>query len=83
MSEPYAVYMFGSPAAPAHAEAIRRKQGDLAASLPISGRKPISCLSPSESLEDALPAASLWRLRRLENEHGPRGIIHGNFPLPE
>lgn len=83
LTEPYAIYMFGVPATPAPAEAIRHKQGGLASALPASGRKPISFLNPSEQLSDALPIASLRRLRRLKDELDPRGIILGNYQLPD
>ncbi len=54
--------MFGVPTTPDSAEAIRAKQADLAAALPVSARKPISFLNPSERLSDALFDASLQRL---------------------
>lgn len=81
LAEPYAVYMFGVPTSADVAESITARQADLAASLPVSGRKPISFLNPSEHLSDALPIASLKRLRQLKDEHDPVGIINGNFPL--
>lgn len=82
LTDPYAVYMFGVPTSSDSAEAITGKQAALATALPISGRKPITFLNPSERLSAALPAASLCRLRRLKDEYDPHGLIHGNFPLP-
>ncbi|WP_134324938.1 FAD-binding oxidoreductase [Cumulibacter soli] len=81
LTEPYAIYMFGAPRTPEDVVSITGKQSDLAAALPISGRKPISFLNPSEGLSDALPAASLQRLRRLKAQHDPQAIIRSNFPL--
>lgn len=82
LTEPYAIYLFGVPATPDTAEAISVRQAEFATALPVSGRKPISFLNPAERLSDALPEASLQRLRRLKAEYDPTGIIHGNFPLP-
>lgn len=81
LAEPYAVYMFGVPTSPEVAESITLRQSELAASLPVSGRKPISFLSPSERLSDALSSSSLQRLRRLKDEYDPTLIVHGNFSL--
>lgn len=83
LTEPYAVYMFGLPTTPESAEGIRVKQADLATALPVSGRKPITFLNPEERLSDALPAASLQRLRQIKDEYDPTGIIHGNFQLSD
>lgn len=83
LHEPYAVYMFGVPTTPAVSEEIGRKHADLAQSLPISGRKPITFLNPSERLADALPDASLRRLVDLKNEHDPLRIVQGNFAILE
>lgn len=82
LAEPYAVYLFGVPRSPDDADSISIRQAELAAALPVSGRKPISFLNPSEQLSDALPAASLQRLRRLKLRYDPHGIIRGNFRLP-
>lgn len=82
LAEPYAVYLFGVPRSPDDAESISIRQAELTAALPVSGRKPISFLNPSEQLSDALPAASLQRLRRLKLRYDPHGIIRGNFRLP-
>lgn len=83
LREPYAMFMFGVPTSPEIGEAIGAKQAALAAALPVTGRKPITFLNPSEGLADALPEASVQRLRRLKDRHDPRGIIRGNVPIPE
>ncbi|GAA1545734.1 FAD-dependent oxidoreductase [Brevibacterium picturae] len=80
LSEPYSVYMFGLPVTEAAAESIAAKQADLARALPTTGRKPVTFLSPSESLADALPESALARLRRLKQERDPEGVFVGNFP---
>lgn len=82
LAEPYAVYLFGVPRSPDDADSISIRQAELADVLPVSGRKPISFLNPSEHLSDALPAASLQRLRQLKRHYDPHGIIRGNFRLP-
>jgi hypothetical protein len=81
LTEPYAVYMFGLPIAPEVSEAIRLRQAHLADALPVSGRKPMTFLSPAEELSDALPVPAMQRLRRLKQERDPRGTIRGNFPI--
>lgn len=81
LTEQYAVYMFGVPTSADVADSIRAKQAELTASLPASGRKPISFLNPTEHLSDALPATSLHRLRQLKEDYDPAGIVRGNFPL--
>lgn len=79
LTEPYAAYMFGSPSDSASAAAIAARQQDLADALPVSGRKPVTFLNPSESLADALPAESLDRLRRIKAERDPSGLFRSNF----
>ncbi|MFC8797700.1 FAD-binding oxidoreductase [Promicromonospora sp. NPDC057138] len=79
LTEPYAVYMFGVPSSPAVADAIVSKQRSLKSDLPVSGRKPLTFLNPAETLGDALPAASIERLRRIKAAHDPAGTIRGNF----
>jgi len=81
--EPYAFFALGLPFSPELKEAITEKQAQLVASLPVSGRKPISFLSSSGRLSDALPEASLARLRGLKKMYDPAGIIRGNFSLEE
>ncbi|GAA3428732.1 FAD-binding oxidoreductase [Streptosporangium nondiastaticum] len=79
LTEPYAVYMFGSPTDPDTANAIASKQRALAEALPTSGRKPLTFLNPNETLGDALPTASLQRLRQIKTIHDPAGTIRSNF----
>ncbi|MBZ2198404.1 FAD-binding oxidoreductase [Occultella gossypii] len=81
LAEPYAVYMFGVPATAQVAESIAGKQAALADALPTSGRKPITFLNPGERLSDALPDASMRRLRQLKEDRDPDGIIRGNFGI--
>lgn len=83
LTEPYAAYLFGVPTSAEVADAIRVKQVKLASSLPVSGRKPISFLNPSECLSEALPAASVRRLWSLKKRHDPAGIVLGNFALTD
>lgn len=79
LDEPYAVYTFGVPITADAAAAISAKQADLAAALPISGRKPVTFLNPTESLSDALPPESVERLRRIKRAWDPRGVFRANF----
>lgn len=81
LTEPYAVYLFGSPSTGEHADQIVRKQSRLAGALPTSGRKPLSFLNPTESLADALPPATLTRLRALKKAADPGQTIRGNFGI--
>lgn len=81
LREPFLIYMFGVPSSPEAVRAIARKQSDLAAALPSSGRKPMSFLSPTEGIADALPESSVRRLRRLKKDRDPRAIIQGNFAI--
>jgi hypothetical protein len=62
-------------------EGIGRRQGELAAALPVSGRKPLTFLAPGEGLPDALPEASMQRLRRLKQERDAHGRVKGNFGI--
>ncbi|MGP4916849.1 FAD-binding oxidoreductase [Brachybacterium tyrofermentans] len=81
LEEPYAAYLFGVPSSPEVAAGIRDRQAELAASLPVSGRKPISFLSPTETLAAALPDTSMQRLRRLKEERDPQQTLRGNFSI--
>lgn len=81
LTEPYALYLFGVPSDPASAEAISTKQQTLANTLPLSGRKPLTFLNPTESMSDALPAASVERLRRIKSDRDPARIFRGNFSV--
>ncbi|SDD28722.1 FAD-binding oxidoreductase [Auraticoccus monumenti] len=77
--EPFAVYMFGAPGPRATAGDIAARQQALARSLPTSGRKPVTFLNPGEQLADALPAASVERLRRIKTERDPRRLLRSSF----
>ncbi len=79
LTEPALVYLFGIPTGPAVAESIMIKQAALAAALPVSGRKPVTFLNPTETLADALAPASIERLRRIKAERDPAGLIRSNF----
>lgn len=81
LEEPYALYLFGVPAGPGSEAAIRRRQEELTAALPVSGRVPLSFLDPTRPLSDALPESSLRRLRALKSRLDPAGLLHGNVGL--
>lgn len=81
LEEPYALYLFGVPSTEEASEGIGRRQSELAAALPVSGRKPLTFLAPGESLPDALPEASMQRLRRLKQERDQRGTVRGNVGI--
>lgn len=81
LEEPYAVYLFGVPSTPEVAAGISDRQAELASALPVSGRKPITFLSPTETLASALPDASMQRLRRLKEELDPQQTLRGNFSI--
>lgn len=82
LTEPYAIYMFGAPADEQAAEAIAQKQAHLVGSLPVSGRKPMTFLHRSEKLSDALPEASIARLRALKTLLDPERRLRGNYAIP-
>ncbi|MFW6599972.1 FAD-binding oxidoreductase [Propionibacteriaceae bacterium Y2011] len=81
--EPYALYLLGPAPTPELARAVSARQAELVAFLPISGRKPVTFLNPTEELSDALSPASLERLRRLKDERDPDRIIRGNFAVAD
>ncbi|MFG3706119.1 FAD-binding oxidoreductase [Micromonospora sp. NPDC047670] len=81
LTEPYALYMFGLPTDPARAEAVTAKQRALADALPISGRKPLTFLSPTESVADAFTPDALHRLRDIKRRHDPHHMFRANFPV--
>ena len=60
---------------------ISDRQAEIASALPVSGRKPITFLSPTETLATALPDASMQRLRRLKEELDPQQTLRGNFSI--
>ena len=83
LTEPYAIYMFGSPISRNTSTQIANKQAALAEALPVTGRKPITFLNPSENLSAALPPASVKRLQTLKHRIDPRKTIRGNFSIGE
>jgi FAD/FMN-containing dehydrogenase len=74
LAEPYLAYLFGLPS-----PAVSERQRALAAALPTSGRKPVTFLSPDESLADALEPAAIDRLRSIKAAADPRGLFRANF----
>ncbi|RKN22296.1 FAD-binding oxidoreductase [Micromonospora musae] len=81
LTEPYALYLFGIPTDPATAEQVTVKQRALADALPVSGRKPLTFLNPTESVSDAFTPAVLTRLRGVKRRHDPRNLVRSNFPV--
>lgn len=81
LTEPYALYLFGVPSDPATAEAVTAKQRTLAERLPVSGRKPVTFLNPSETVADAFTPAAITRLRAIKRRHDPDNLIRSNFPV--
>lgn len=56
-------------------------QRELAHAVPTGGRKPLTFLGPGEHLGQALPAASLERLRRTKDERDPDCVIRGGHSV--
>ncbi|TCO50841.1 FAD-binding oxidoreductase [Actinocrispum wychmicini] len=83
LTEPYAIYMFGIPADPDTALSITDRQLSLAGSLPVSGRKPFTFLSPGENVSDAFSAEVVIRLRDIKRRRDPRPVFCGNFPVAD
>jgi FAD/FMN-containing dehydrogenase len=83
LTEPYALYLFGVPATPATATAIRARQDDLIADLGpyLSGRKPFTYLAPGETAAAAFTPGALTRLRTIKRNRDPKGVLRGNFPV--
>ncbi|MFI7277642.1 FAD-binding oxidoreductase [Streptomyces sp. NPDC049879] len=81
LTEPYALYMFGVPTDPAAARAVADRQRAFAEALPVSGRKPLSFLNPSETVADAFTAETLTRLRAVKRRYDPRGMFRSDFPV--
>lgn len=78
LEEPHLLYLLGVPASPDSAGAIATAQQELARALPSNGRKPVTFLGPGEHLGQALPAASLDRLRRIKTERDPRRVLRSS-----
>lgn len=79
LTDPYLLYLFGLPLDPDLTARVIERQGALAAALPVTGRKPMTVLSSNESLADAIPPASMDRLRRIKAEQDPAGRFRSNF----
>jgi hypothetical protein len=83
LTEPYALYMFGTPTSPQSTTDIRTRQQrlvhDLAPS--ISSRKPYTYLTPGETMAHALTPDALTRLHAIKNRHDPHHTIRSNYPL--
>ncbi|WP_328807914.1 FAD-binding oxidoreductase [Nonomuraea antri] len=77
IAEPYALYLFGLPPA----EPVRRRQRELAESLPVSGRKPYTFLAPGEGAAAAFDEESLIRLHKTKLAYDPDHVFRANFPL--
>jgi FAD/FMN-containing dehydrogenase len=74
LTEPYLAYLFGVPT-----DVVAARQRELAAALPVSGRKPVTFLNSEESLSDALGPEAIARLRRIKAERDPHGVFRANF----
>ncbi|MEU5264222.1 FAD-binding oxidoreductase [Amycolatopsis sp. NPDC021455] len=83
LTEPYALYLFGVPTAPATATAIRARQDDLTADLAphLGDRKPFTCLAPGETTAAAFTPEALTRLRAIKRSRDPHGVFRSNFPV--
>jgi UDP-N-acetylenolpyruvoylglucosamine reductase len=83
LTEPYSLYTLGIPTSPDRAAAVRDRQREIIAGLgaAVAGRKPLTALSGSESIQDAFPPEVLGRLRELKRQRDPGGLIRGNYPL--
>jgi FAD/FMN-containing dehydrogenase len=84
LEEPYALYLFGVPSSPESAAAVRARQRDLVRDLApwISGRKPYTYLTPSETAADAFAPDTLARLRAIKHRFDPHHTIRSNYPIP-
>jgi hypothetical protein len=47
----------------------------------VTGRKPLTLLSPGDSAASAFSQEALARLRRIKRERDPHGSIRANFPV--
>ena len=76
LTEPYLAYLFGIPG-----DGVTVRQRDLAAALPVSGRKPFTFLNPAETAADAFAPDTLLRLQDIKHRHDPDGVFRSNFPV--
>ncbi|MBO8186347.1 FAD-binding oxidoreductase [Streptomyces spirodelae] len=83
LTEPFALYLFGVPATPDTATAIRARQDELRTALApqLSGRKPLTYLAPGEDASAAFTPDALARLRTIKRERDPHGVFRSNFPV--
>lgn len=81
LTEPYALSLVGIPTDPAAAGAVTARQRALTRALPVSARKPLTFLNPTETAADAFSAATLTRLREVKEHHDPHNTIRSNFPV--
>ncbi|WP_157254005.1 FAD-binding oxidoreductase [Nonomuraea typhae] len=83
VAEPYLVYMLGLAITPEMAQGARDKQARLAQALGgyVSGRKPYTFLSASDTAAAAFPAQTLDRLREIKRARDPQGVFRANFPV--
>ncbi|GAA4258622.1 FAD-binding oxidoreductase [Dactylosporangium darangshiense] len=76
LTEPFAVYMLSLPG-----DGVLERQRELAAALPVSGRKPLTFLAPHETAADAFAPDALARLRAIKRERDPGNVFRSNFPV--
>jgi hypothetical protein len=81
LTESFALYLYGIPRDPATAEAVAARQAALAGALPVSGRKPVTFLSPAESVADAFTPDVVARLRAIKHRRDPGQVFRANFPV--
>lgn len=81
LTDPYAVHLIGVPSEQATTMDIRAKQQAIADALPVSGRKPVTFLNPTETLADAFGPDTLARLREIKRDRDPANLFRGNFPI--
>ncbi|WP_114853362.1 FAD-binding oxidoreductase [Brachybacterium sp. YJGR34] len=79
--EPFVLYAFGLAPTPEAQEAVVRRQAELVAPLPLTGRAPLVFLDPSKRIEDALPPRSVARLRALKEHWDPADRVRGNVAI--
>ncbi|WP_062442241.1 FAD-binding oxidoreductase [Herbidospora daliensis] len=83
LAEPYLLGLLGVAPAPPVAEAVRRRQAEIARALVphTTGRKPFTYLAAGEKAAAAFPADTLARLREIKRRRDPHGTFRSNFPV--
>lgn len=83
LSEPYSLFMLGTPATPEAEAAVRERQHQTARALisHTSGRKPLTLLGPGERAATAFTRDALARLRAIKRARDPFGVFRSNFPI--